>query len=267
MFALLYQNFLFGQSVIKAEKKSILTMQEKEILSESFTSYDLMSLESTKLKKDLREKNKYFKCEIPSDLLGNRTLEIEENEIRTTDFQSFISNGKEKTKLERKKECDTYKGYIDGDEEQWLRLYADDNIIMGMFHLKDKGDVFIEPLFNVTKLPSSKNKYIVYAKSALKDKKAICGSSQLDKVVNSTNISRSGARNPWNMCRVVRVAIETDGEWNLLFGGYGPAFAAINYANGVYQSQFNLRIEVSFAETWSDPTWDPIRCFKCFRSS
>lgn len=232
-------------------------MEEKKILTGTFTSYDVISLESSKLKKDLRQKNKDFKCEIPSDLLSNSTFKVEENEIRTTDFQSVISNGKIRKKEDKKNECDTYQGYINGIEEQWLRLYADDNMIMGMFHFKEKGDVFMEPLFNVTKLPSSKSKYIIYAKSAIMNKNAMCASSLLDKVVKSSIPSKSRIQNPWNICQIVRVAIEADTEWNILYGGYGPAFAAINNANGVYQNGFNLRMVVSFAQIWSDPGSDP----------
>lgn len=136
--ALLFQNFLSAQSVIKAEKSPALTLEEKEILTGTFTSYDVISLESSKLKKDLRQKNKDFKCEIPSDLLSNSTFKVEENEIRTTDFQSVISNGKIRKKEDKKNECDTYQGYINGIEEQWLRLYADDNMIMGCFISKKK---------------------------------------------------------------------------------------------------------------------------------
>ncbi len=242
-----------AQSIVKGEKIYI-AQDEAKIVSENFSSYEVIRVDIAKFKQDIRKKTKEFTFDLGTDFLRNIKTSMEENEIRTADFQSYISNGKEKIKQKVSKECHTYKGIVDGDKDQWHRVYLDDVMLMGMFSTKDYGEVLIEPLYNTTRLAASKDKYIIYQKEAIISKNGGCGGNLLEKVAQMPK-SNQRLQNPGNDCRSVRVAIEVDAEWNVYYGGYGPAFAAINYADGVYHSNFNVRFQVLFQNLWwgSDP--------------
>ena len=240
-----------------ASKRSDVNIEEKKKLNEYFDAFEVITFDVFEFKKLLRNKEANLSIRLNSNIIKDFNLELEPNDILTKNSVISMTKDKVVTRMEVK-EVNTYKGMIDNDKNQWVRLYSDDKVFYAFFHTKNGEDICIEPISNYTHKADDKNRYVIFDINKFK-KEGNCGIDLLKEAINKpTKPNSSRVANPWNPCRIIPVAVEGDFEWYQTYGGnsWSQIYYVMNVVDGIYQNQFNLRVTIPYINVYTTNT-DP----------
>lgn len=238
-------------------KRSDVDTKERKKLNEYFDTFEVINLNALDFKKLLRNKESKFSIKLSSQIIKDFNLELETNVISSENSIMSMTKDKVVTRIDIK-EINTYKGIIDNDEKQWVRLYSDDKVFYAFFHTKNGEDICVEPISNYTQEIDDRSRYIIFDINKFK-KKGNCGIDLLKESINkSTKPNSSRVANPWNLCRIIPVAVEGDFEWYQTYGGnsWSQIYYVMNVVDGIYQNQFNLRVTIPYINVYTTNT-DP----------
>ena len=155
-------------------------------------------------------------------------------------------------------EVTTFKGKIAGEPDSEVRLNIGDAKLEGYFTTSG-GDFFIEPARKYSSKASADD-FVVYRKEdLLKPTTFGCESDVADKIERGKQMISARVSEAAQSMRVLEIATEADLQFVSMLGGATNAnneiLEILNMAEGVYESQINLKIRVSYQHTWS--TADP----------
>lgn len=234
------------------------TAEEANKISESVNKYELLTLDFDKLNSHVKTNKSAatFKITLSDKLSWD--LVLEENEIRYGSFKSVIINRDGSEQSIPIGECNTYSGYVNGDKDQYVRLFISKDMIKGMIVDKEKGLIIIEPLSSFTNSDQD-NRLVVYNLADTKFDRKVCGVDNAT-LKSATNISDTAP--VFTNCRILELITEADGEYWAAHGGNASSvsnnmLANINVVNGVYMNTFNIRVVVVKQFLNSNPATDP----------
>lgn len=177
-------------------------------------------------------------------------LKLMKNDLRSSEYRSVITTAKGEISAPAQ-EVVTYKGVIDDDNEQWVRLMVTEDRFEGYFNAKDEG-FFVESLKNYTKGSIDGGKIVKF--SATEGEAAgICG-AELGKAVTKENPPTNYSPENLPTCRVLEIA--TDADWEF-YNKWGLPYSNnriqnfLNVVEGVYQSNFQLRFVITFQNVYT----------------
>ena len=161
LFVFLSISLLVSAQTEFTSQNSDVNVEEKKKLTEYFDSFEVINIDVLQFKKLLKEGKFNFSLKLNSKIIKDSYLELELNDIRGEN--SIMSTTKDKviTRMDNK-EVNTYKGIIDNDKNQWVRLYSDDKVFYAFFHTKNGADICVEPISNYTQKVDDKNRYVIF---------------------------------------------------------------------------------------------------------
>lgn len=241
----------FAQFDLKAIKAS-KGPEESKKLSELFEDYYLVSLDSRSLNEYVKNNRKSAKVKLRIDQSLDWQLQIEENEIRSSNYKAVLTTQSGEINDPSTKDCNTYKGYIRDDPKQFVRLFITNDVITGLIVDQQKGDYYIEPLSTFTK-GAKDDRYVVYNLASIKETTGFCGNEAINIVTKNLKSSGRLAAST-NPCRILEVATEADYEYfeRHSAGSNNTILNIMNTVDGVYQNTFNLRIVVVFQHVYTN---------------
>lgn len=251
---ILTSSTLIAQTKIETSKAQFNSI-ESEKIGQILSSYSLVSLNTDRLNLELKKSPKHYEAVLSISENLKWDLVLEENEIRSPEYKSVESSGNGDTELPLT-ECNTYKGYVNGDPTQFVRLYIDKEKIVGSIYDRKKGYYFINSVGEMLNTKAHDDRFVIYSLEDVKEKNWECGSEPLsDGVKKARNTARASVT---TTCNILEVATDSDFEFTTFWGSSANANAAIlqnmNAVDGVYSSTFNVRIMVTFQHTWGGPT-------------
>ncbi len=234
---ILFSGILIAQNAVNARLK-----QERiAALDEAFTNYSLLSIDTRKLA-ELKNSTDLLAISLSPDTQQNWNIVLEPNDLRGPAYQS-VANTEIGLQIQDI-EVNTYKGYINGDIEQPVRLTIKDEHISG--YIKSNNDMyFIEPVKQFAKNSQSKD-FILYRSANIIDPiNMTCQAKHLDdglKMVENNGVLKSSGAS----CITLELATEADYEYYAIHGeGANELILSIlNEVEGVYNTTFGLNIEV-----------------------
>jgi hypothetical protein len=157
-----------------------------------------------------------------------------------------------------KTSVNTYKGKIVGEADSQIRLSIDDGKVEGYF--VSEGEMFfIEPAARYSKF-AEVGDFIVYQQKDLVRTDTYTCHSELGKELEKGKefVMSKAVQSPQTM-NVIEIATEADFDFVNSASGATEAnnkiLSILNMAEGVYESELNLTVNVVFQHTWS--TSDP----------
>lgn len=150
----------------------------------------------------------------------------------------------------------TFKGTVVGEAGSEVRLTIHGTQVEGFFQFGGER-FFIEPAARYSRA-SAPGEHVVYREAdILRDTAFRCDTAVFEKLGRGLDLA--GRSETVTAARTLKIATDADFEYVSTLGGAAQANAEIlnilNMAEGVYQSELNLSIEVVFQHTWS--TADP----------
>lgn len=214
--------------------------------------YEIFDVNTKELHEYLKEIKKPTKIKL---LLGNKkifNLTLEKNEIRTPSCRSILTTDNGEILDPNVAEIITYKGYLDDDFQQWVRLIVTEDRLEGFFN--SKNDPFaVESLKNFTK-SNDENRIVTY-KASTQEFQGICGVDLMKQPKEVKGGRQSATKSSLEaVCRVLEVATDADFEFFQRWGASYSNQRILNFLNtveGVYQSTFQLRVVVVFQNVYT----------------
>ena len=248
----------FGQVEISTTTTETYSKEIEEKLNNSISTYSIISINVEELKRHLIAHPHNFEIFFSIPFYDKLRLTLSENEIRSNNFRAVkttdgyveddltVMNGK----------CNTYKGFVNNDPSQFVRLYIDYNTISGVIFEKNVGYIEIYPLSKFINSEEAKNKFVLFKHNDLKTNNEKCDVTHVKKAINDAknNIARIKS----SACLIAEVATDADYEWYQTYGSFSNAYilSIINIVDGVYSSTFNTRMVITFQNyytTSADP--------------
>ena len=248
----------FISTIIVAQSKiettpAVLNSNEKEKLEKVLSSYELLSFETSKINNLLKQNPGHFETQLTINSNLQWNLVLEENEIRAPDYKSVVTTDQGDYELPMTK-CNTYKGYINGDPEQIVRLYIDENQFSGMIYDKKFGYYFINSVGIILKQDIVDTRFVVYKLDDVIEKDWQCSTEPLSDALKKAQQTANAKTAAWTPCWILEVATEADFEYTNMWPNpstaNGQILGNMNIVDGVYNSTFSIRIMVTFQHAW-----------------
>lgn len=223
-------------------------------LHKSLRDFKLMSFDIKRLNALCEGKKSNINFEIHIENY-NWNITLEENELR---FLNYQVSENQNTPNSPFKDQITYKGYLNGNINQSVRLAISENQFEG-YVMDGQEMVFIKSLSKFIKNYPNKNHFVVFNSNDIIEDPIIgtCGveeAKSVKNVINKTQNVVSGRAT--TSCRVLEIATEADFEFFQISGSSvttanNNILAVLNQVEGVYQTTFNIRFLVVFQSVWS----------------
>ena len=229
----------------------------KSTIDKYIGQYQIINLKTEELNKWVHQTN--ATGHQPTIVIGdeNYKLQLIENEVRAPGYQEVWSGIEQKNTL-LEKSCYTFKGYVNDNLKQELRLTITNNILSG-FITTPTGRLHLTTIKHFLRdVDSSDRRIIVYKEEHLKeDPHAIC---QFINIIPKSvkQISSANARIATS-CRIAEIATEADIEYFQIYGQNtnDQILGLINEIGYLYENNFNMRLVVVYQEVWTGPGNDP----------
>ena len=257
---------------------SSIEKDKKAKLDKSLKKYEVFTLDNQAINDLIKskmssraEKNASFSLSINEAYQWNLT--IEENDLRSPEYKSVVATDTGEIVQERE-DCHTYKGFVDNDTSQYVRLTINKDELKG--YVKQKDDfVIIKPVDDFLAETEGKREkqhkkgnklFIAYKKDDIKETgENGCGVTEameqayLNSVGKNKSVDHSSSRIALVKYRVVEVATEADGEWFAAHGANANAeiLTILNQVEGVYWNTFRTRLFVTFQHVFNNAATDP----------
>lgn len=185
----------------------------------------------------------------------NWNITLEENELRSLNYQASENQNTPNSPF---KDQITYKGYLNGNINQSVRLAISENQFEG-YVMDGQEMVFIKSLSKFIKNYPSKNHFVVFNSNDIIEDPMIraCGVEEVKSVKNAIDKTQNVVSGrATTSCRVLEIATEADFEFFQISGSNvttanNNILAVLNQVEGVYQTTFNIRFLVVFQSVWS----------------
>lgn len=251
----LFSSVLFAQNAVNA----ILKQENVVALDETFNSYSVLSIDTRKLSDLKKSSTKQLAISISPSAQQNWDIVLEPNDLRAPSYQSVLTTDKG-TQIQDI-EVHTYKGYVNGDIDQPVRLTIKDEHVSGYIKGND-AMYFIEPVTQFAKSSGSEDFVLYRAADIIDPVNLTCEATHLEDgidMVESNAVLKSGDAG----CITLELATEADYEYYAIHGeGANELILSIlNEVEGVYNSTFGLEIDVvyqSLYTTENDPFVDSV---------
>lgn len=238
---------------------SELDVKQRVTLNKYLSDYTVIDVDVKTLKSYLQQHKSEAKIKLAISGSNVLDLTLEEYDIRASNYKAHKTSANGAIEDVHTDACYTYRGYLNNDPNQFVRLSVTDKTIRGLLFDKLKGYLSIEPLTTFEKLNQSQGKYVLYNMSSLRSSTKSCGvnfiKSKLPPSKPNGGRQMAVAINP---CRIVEIATDADYEYFLASGNntFSEILSTLNVVDGIYQSTFNLRIVVVYQHMYtsaSDP--------------
>ena len=234
------------------------TIENDELLK-SLKEFKVISLDAKVLSALCKGKknNIDFQLRIESH---NWNITLEENEFRDPNLQVVENDIAANLQFNK---CLTYKGYLNGNTNQPVRLFIAEDMLEG-YVMDETGMIFIKLLSKIIKNYPHKDHYVIFNSKDIIDDPSIraCGIEEAKSVKNVIEKPKSvvGGR-ATTSCLVLEIATEADFEFYQVNGSNvttanNNILAVLNQIEGVYQATFNVRFLITYQSVWSVST-DP----------
>ncbi len=253
IFILFFQLGLLAQTNFRPDLIKLNTIENDELLK-SLKEFKVISLDTKVLNALCKgEKNNIdFQLRIESH---NWNITLEENEFRDPNLQVVENDIAANLQFNK---CLTYKGYLNGNTNQPVRLFIAEDMLEG-YVMDETGMIFIKLLSKIIKNYPHKDHYVIFNSKDIIDDPSIraCGIEEAKSIKNVIENPKSvvGGR-ATTSCLVLEIATEADFEFYQANGSNvttanNNILAVLNQVEGVYQTTFNIRFLITYQSVWS----------------
>lgn len=153
----------------------------------------------------------------------------------------------------------TFQGTANGDAASVVRLTVTPEFLTGYIRT-EKEWIFIDLLdkYSAAAAPSD---VVVYGDADVRPEAAgECGALHLEETSRIFDLALPAAEAAHTTLRRLDIATDADGEYYQRYGSPGTLdriTAIINGVDGIYRSELNLYLRITFQQVWDDPDDDP----------
>ncbi|MEM9293400.1 MAG: M12 family metallo-peptidase [Acidobacteriota bacterium] len=229
--------------------------QAQASLDELFYDYTVFELDTSAIHQQVERHSAL------SIHLGNQIfdLDLQLNDLRDADYRAVLMDESGKEQLVDVPVV-TYKGLVQGEKQSLVRLTVQPGFFTGYVQTEEAW-VFIDPLSDYID-GASPTDVVVYRDDDVKpDASKTCGSGGLIShapALLSAAVPTGGSAT--EAPRRIDVATEADGQYFASYGNPGiftRAQGIINAVDGLYRSQLNLTLNITYQHGWSSIPGDP----------
>jgi len=255
LIVVLFSSISFAREAVN----TVLKQENIAALDKSFSSYSILSMDIRQLNALKKSNTDQLAISISPSAQQNWDIVLEPNDLRAPSYQSVLTtdNGIQIQDIE----VHTYKGFVNGNIDQPVRLTIKDEHVSGYIKGND-AMYFIEPVTQFAKNSNSEDFILYRAADIIDPINMTCEATHLkdgiDMVENNAVLKSSNAG-----CITLELATEADYEYYAIHGEDSNELilSILNEVEGVYNSTFGLEIDVvyqSLYTTQNDPFADSV---------
>ena len=237
-----------------------LSGPKSEKFLKSLDSYEAYSFNIGELNAFVKDQAKFGNAKVTLNF-GDYIWELalSPNELRSDDyFAEYVDNFGIERRLNVASETITFKGFINGNEDNTVRLTLLEDKIRGMFNVNNQ-TYFIEsyPFKDNTKA----NGVLLYnSKSVIEKEESICISSSLESIKknigNTLEMSMAMSNSlGFDECYLMKIATEADYLFTNTFvnpvDANNELLSMVNMAEDAFTKDFNIKLSVVYQHYWS----------------
>ncbi len=232
------------------------SVEAKTALDELLYNYDVVELPLAKIERQMRTANR-----LDIFLGGERfELQVEINDLRAPGYKEVLMTEAGPVELPDRPVA-TFAGTIVGQPDSVVRLTATRGLFTG--YVKSGDDwLFVDPLRQF--VPNApKSAAVVYREADVRpEASGLCGVTHRLEAGRDQGIDPTPGvveRNH-NTLRRLQVATDADGEYYSSFGNPGTFTriqGILNDVDGIYRSDLNLYISITYQQAWPSSGSDP----------
>jgi hypothetical protein len=220
-------------------------------LNGSFAKYDLIKLDNQTAQRSaetnrtisISASGKTFELSLtPRDLRSARYTAEDASAVGVRQMEKF--------------QVSTFKGKISGEANSEVRMTIDEQKIEGFFETND-GRFFVEPARRYSAFAEADDLIVYRDTDFLKNSGFEC--DMAEKIQRGTEMIQSNRTSEAQTLRVIEIATDADFQYVQALGSAQAAnteiLSILNAAEGVYERELGLTLNVVFQHTWS--TQDP----------
>ncbi|MDQ3712482.1 MAG: FG-GAP-like repeat-containing protein [Acidobacteriota bacterium] len=185
----------------------------------------------------------------------NFELMLTPRDLRAENYRAEDTSASGIRQIEKSK-VTTFKGKIIGETASEVRLSIDDAKIEGYFFTANE-KFYIEPARKFSREASTEDFIVFEEKDLLQTDGILCHSDIEERIERGKEMIASRDFSSDQLVKVIELATEADFEYVTLLGGASAAnneiLGILNMAEGVFQNELNLTINVTYQHTWSTP--------------
>ena len=248
----------FSQNLFEGYSRE-LTPDEHLLIQEEICEYEVFDFPFAELNFQLKDtgEDSVSTVQFKISELYDWQMTLKENEIRATNYLLVETTDEEVFVRHKEKNVNTYKGFINGDTSQWVRLFVSDNKMGGL--ISYEGTLLnIEPVMEYISDSLYRHSFILFEQ---KEKKCLEEFDCLfdDSIVDLGEIPVTPRDDKE---RFLEFATDADFEFFLKHMNDDPnnppiinvenaIVAKINNVDGIYQSTFGMSIQLVYQHIWS----------------
>lgn len=230
-----------------------LSARESQQLNGLIRTSRVIHLDAAKISSHVRQNLNGARLQLPvnDDLILD--INIQPTEIRTAAYQAEITTDQGIQTDTSMKVCNTFSGFANGNPNEFVRLYIDNNQIKGVVSDGKDGFYAIEPLSDLTK-GELDNRYVIFKTSDVKSGDASCGTAEpITEAINKAQASARTHTTVSTSCRILEVATDADYEYYLNNKAKTNAriLNDMNIVAGIFLNSFNIRIMVTYQHVYA----------------
>ena len=219
-------------------------------LKRSFIKFDLVRLDNqTARRVESRQPM------IISTSKRNYELNLTPRDLRAESYRAEDTSANGIRSIEKSK-VTTFRGKIAGESASEVRLTIDEGKIEGYFFTAGE-KFYIEPARKFSSKAGAEDFVVFEEKDLLKTDGFLCHSDIGEKIERGKEMIAARDFATDQSLKTMELATEADFEYVNLLGGTTAAnneiLSILNMAEGVFQTELNLTISVTYQHTWSTP--------------
>jgi hypothetical protein len=189
--------------------------------------------------------------------IGEKNFELilTPRDLRAGNYRAEDTSANGVRRIEKSK-VTTFKGKIAGETASEVRLTIDEGKIEGYFFTANE-KFYIEPARKFSRKAGAEDFVVFEEKDLLETGSVFCLSDIGEKIEQGKEMIASGNSVGDQSIKVIELATEADFEYVTLLGGASAAnneiLGILNMAEGVFRTELNLTINVTYQNTWSTP--------------
>ncbi|MBA3600190.1 MAG: FG-GAP repeat protein [Acidobacteria bacterium] len=189
--------------------------------------------------------------------IGEKNFELilTPRDLRAGSYRAEDTSANGVRRIEKSK-VTTFKGKIAGETASEVRLTIDEGKIEGYFFTANE-KFYIEPARKFSRKAGAEDFVVFEEKDLLETGNVFCLSDIGEKIEQGKEMIASGNSVGDQSIKVIELATEADFEYVTLLGGASAAnneiLGILNMAEGVFRTELNLTINVTYQNTWSTP--------------
>lgn len=185
----------------------------------------------------------------------NIEIKLRPHDLRAPNYRAENTGIDGNTPVKRSP-VNTFIGVVNGDTNSNARI----NIVSGRFegYFETQGTrYFIEPAANYSASADARDHVVYRPEDALRTNEFSCGSQLGDKIEYGKTLANSGVASSPSTQKKLELATDADFEYVNTLGSVAAAndeiMGILNTIEGLYSSELNLSIVVTFQHSWTTP--------------